>query len=93
MRPVSRFRAALLRWVDRLYAERTDAIDMVTDDPPLPLDPAEVGRQAIRGDAILQVADWLAVSGFADVQAGDRQQYAEWLLEQREAYERQGALR
>lgn len=87
---MSRFRQALLRWLGSDPA----GVEALMTQPLLRVwskDPREVGRQRIRGAAILDVADWLWANGWADVAAGDRQQYAEWLLEQREAYERQGA--
>jgi hypothetical protein len=62
-----------------------------TDDPLLvvtSLDPAEVGRQRVQGEAILDTAAWLEASGWADLDAGERQVYASWLLERRAAYER-----
>lgn len=71
----SRFRQALARW---LHAEPAR-------------DPSTVGRQEKFGAAILDVADWLQASGWSEAPAGDRQQYAAWLLGMREAYERQGA--
>jgi hypothetical protein len=53
-----------------------------------PLDPAEVGRRERFGAAILETAAWLEASGWADVEAGERQVLAMWLLERRDAYER-----
>lgn len=65
------------------------------EDDPLfvvtSLDPAEVGRQEQFGPAILDAAAWLEASGWADVEAGERQIYASWLLQRRDAYEQQGA--
>lgn len=57
------------------------------------LDPIGVGRQQKRGEAILDVAAWLEASGWADVAAGERQQYACYLLRARADYERGGAVR
>lgn len=52
------------------------------------LDPTQVGRQAVEGDAILEVVGWLTVSGFADMPRGELQRYACWLLKARGDYER-----
>lgn len=66
-----------------LHGVRPDPRKFVTS-----LDPTRVGRQAVEGDAILDVSAWLASSGFADMPAGERQQYAAWILKTRAAYEK-----
>lgn len=67
----------------RLRARRPDPLATVSS-----LNPAEVGRQPQFGAAILDAAAWLEASGWHDDSAGERQVYASWLLEQRDAYER-----
>lgn len=62
-----------------------DPLEIVTS-----MNPVEVGRQASRGEAILDVAAWLRCSGWSDCDAGYLQQYATWLLSRRAAYERGG---
>lgn len=57
------------------------------------LDPAEVGRQASRGAAILDVVRWLDCQGWYGEDRGEVQRYACWLLERRAAYERGSAVR
>lgn len=91
---MSRFRQALLRWLKS--DPDPSGVEALFTDPLLTvssLDPREVGRQERRGGAILETAAWLEAAGWHDVETGDRQRYAAWLLEQRDAYERQGAPR
>lgn len=88
-----RFLRAWWRWVARArrQAAGLEALFATERDPLLvvsSLDPAEVGRQPRQGDAIKDVAAWLAASGFADRPVGYRQCYALWLMDQRDAYER-----
>lgn len=52
-----------------------------------PRDPVTVGRQRVEGAAILDIADWLAAHGFADMERGELQRYAAWLRLVRAAHE------
>lgn len=51
-------------------------------------DHRQIGRQEIEGDAILEVTRWLAASGWADMAAGELQQYACYLRLARADYEK-----
>lgn len=90
-----------MRFVDRVRAWIRRAPQPVRDDErfatyvetdPLlivtSLDPIEVGRQRSCAAAITDTVAWLEVSGFDDVDRGDLQRYALFLLEMRAAYER-----
>lgn len=92
---MSAFRRALLRWLGQADPDGSDCPIPIPDcrtcrpDPLLTvssLDPVEVGRQAVRGDAILDVVAWLRANGWQD-DAGRLQRYAAWLIEARMAYE------
>lgn len=76
-----------------LHGVRPDPLLTVTS-----LDPVLVGRQAIEGDALLDVAAWLAANGWTGREgmsedhpedcAGRLQRYAAWLLKARAVYEK-----
>lgn len=83
-----------LRADDARYAADTLELDAHRSEPLLvvsSLDPREVGRQEIEGDAILDVVRWLECSGWYGEDRGALQCYAVWLLRRRAAYEQQGA--
>lgn len=76
---------------------RTPPVLMFPDGaflPPasiIPLHPVKVGRQAGWVAAINDTVAWLEANGWYGTPRGRLQQYAAFLLERREAYERQGA--
>lgn len=96
---IARLRADLRRfcrwlaWARRVRRGDIAGAEALFADPdPLlvatQLHPAEVGRQERFGAAILDTAAWLEANGFGDLDYGERQVYAMWLLETRDAYER-----